>query len=159
MADQDEETLTAKQSQLIELLIAGRTQEEAASILEVGARTVARWITLPHVKKAYEELKSNIALQVKERINRLSDKALSALEDSLQCKSSLVKFQASTYVIERVSPADKQIQQTQENENLDPNLIPYMTSEERETVISILKRAEERRIEAEQKITPIRRQA
>lgn len=152
------EPLKPKQIELIQLLIAGKSQTEAAQLLEVGLTTIQRWMALPHVKQAYEELSTNLSLQVKERIDRLSDKALTALEDSLQCKSSLVKFQASTYVLERVAPASQQ-QQTQENESLDPNLIPYMTSEERETVISILKRAEERRIEAEQKITPIRRQA
>jgi len=152
------EPLKPKQIELIQLLIAGKSQTEAAQILDIGYATIQRWMALPHVKQAYEELSNSLSLQVNERINQLSNKALAALEDSLQCKSSLVKFQASTYVLERVAPVDKQ-QQTQEDENLDPNLIPYMTIEERETVINILKRAEERRIETEQKITPIRRQA
>ncbi len=155
----EEEILTVKQSQLIELIIAGKTQEEAATTLEVGARTVARWMTLPHVKKAYEELKSDVSLQVREKIKGLSDKALDALKDSLECKSSLVKFQASTYVLERVAPAEKQTQQSQEDERIDANLVPYMTNEERITVADIIQRAKERKVEAEEKITPIRKHA
>ena len=152
--------LKPKQNELMQLLIAGKTQQEAARILGIGSSTVQRWMALPHFIQAYKEFNSDISSRIKEKIDKLSDKALIALEESLQCKSSLVKFQASTYVLERVAPAAiVSQQQSQDDERIDPNLVPYMTNEERVTVIDILQRARDRKAEEEEKIIPIRKYA
>lgn len=157
--------LSPQQARLIQLLLAGKSQNEAAAELGVSPRTITRWMELPQFTQEYKHIKTDLASQVIGEINKLFPKAIKALEDSLTCnKAPMVKLQAASMVLERIAPTQvgKGVLahvEEQQGQILDPALMSYMTDGEIGLIEDIIKKAEERKREAESKVTPIRREA
>lgn len=154
--------LTPKQERLIEALLTGQTIIAASKAVGIAEKTAHIWLKLPHVARAYQEARQNIAQNVREQIEQLSSKAIQALDDSLQLDKGMVKFLSAKYILDHVAgdPANAVTQQPQDSQHaLNAALMQYMTDEEISILESIMERARVRKAEAEEKITPIRREA
>lgn len=153
--------LTTNQTLLIQHLIAGLTQEEAAQQLGISRKTVQRWLDLPHVAAAYAEIQQNVTLRVRKQIESLSSQAIEALKESLDSPSHLAKIQAIKIVLDRLDPETLKVAQTVQPEPsmIEPDLLSYLEDHEIKTIDEILERARARKQEAEEKITPLRKQA
>lgn len=150
--------LSIDQERLIMLLIAGKTQIEAAKELDVNIKTIQRWLALPHVDQAYREVRENLSLYVQARIKSLATKAIQALDASLTCDAfPAVRLKASQIVIERLVPVQAQAEQPSAEQAVDASLLGYMTIDEIETIERIVALATDRKRAAEEKIIPIRR--
>jgi len=82
------ERIEAVQQQFVELLLTGKSIAEAARALHIGRRTATYWMqedTL--VRYAYEHERQKAATQFRERITKLHDLVLSALEDALAAEA------------------------------------------------------------------------
>lgn len=153
-------SISPEQVQMIQLLALGKTQAEAATELHVSARTVARWLESPHVREMYETLRADMAAVVQEEIKKLASTAVTALKDSLtSAQVPTVRFNAATYVLNRVAPAELLQTQNESHGPIPAELLPFVHEDELASIDSILARAQERKMETEQKITPLRREA
>lgn len=153
-------SISPEQVQMIQLLALGKTQAEAAAELGISARTVARWLESPHVREMYETLRADMAVVVQEEIKKLASTAVTALRDSLtSARAPMVKFSAATYVLNRVAPESALQNQSEASGPVPAELLPYVLEDELAQIDAILARAQERKREAEEKITPIRKQA
>lgn len=152
--------ITPEQIQMLQLLVLGKTQAEIAAELGVSPRTIIRWLELPFVQEAYETLKADMARVVQREIEKLASTAISALKDSLtSARAPMVKFSAATYVLNRVAPESLTSSAEAQSGPIPAELLPFLQEEEIATIENLLARAQERKMEAESKVTPIRREA
>jgi len=80
-------TIKATQQRFVEMLLSGRTISEACRVLQIGRRTATYWMKADSfVRFAYEHERLRLATEFRERLCKLQDMALSALEESLQQK-------------------------------------------------------------------------
>lgn len=146
---------------LIQLLLAGKSQEEAARKLGVSVKTVQRWLALPAVRDAYREAREDIAGYVQHEIKKLAGKAIHALDESLESRAPMVKMHATEFTINRIAPLDliaARSKTEQEGALMERDLLPYLTDDELTALERILAQGRKRKDEAdEQKITPLRR--
>lgn len=152
--------ITPEQIQMLQLLVLGKTQAEVAAELGVSSRTIIRWLELPFVQEAYEALKVDMARVVQQEIEKLASTAIVALKDSLtSARAPMVKFSAATYVLNRVAPESVLQSQSEPTGPIPAELLPYLHEDEIVQIEQLLARASERKLEAESKVTPIRREA
>lgn len=152
--------ISTEQIRMLQLLVLGRTQTEAAQELGVSSRTIIRWLELPYVQEAYETLKQDMARCVAEEIKRLAGTAVNALKDSLtSAQVPTVRFNAATYVLNRVAPESALQSQNEASGPIPAELLPYLEEPEIVTIEQLLARAQTRKQEADSKVTPIRKQA
>lgn len=153
--------LEPKYLDLIQLLLAGKSQEEAARELAVSVKTVSRWLARPSVREAYQAAREDIAGYVQEEIKKLAGKAIHALDESLESRAPMVKLHATEFTLTRIAPLDllaARSKPAQEDALIDRALLAYLTDDELAAIERILAQARERRDAAsEQKITPLRR--
>lgn len=151
-------TVSPEQARMIELLVLGKTQTEVAAELDVSLRTITRWLELPQVQEEYNALR--VCADPHEEIKKLAATAINALRDSLtSARAPMVKFSAATYVLNRVAPESALQSQAEASGPVPAELLPYVNEEELAQIDAILARAQSRKAEAEEKITPLRRQA
>lgn len=154
--------LTPSESQLLQHLITGMSLAEAADAMGSNYQTVYKWMRRPHVKAAYEELTRNVAERIRKQIEGLSDVAIAALRDILESQSMMAKVQGVKIVLDRLDPESLKVPQAQLETQSGPipaELLPYLHEDEIASIEQLLARASERKLEAEQKITPLRREA
>lgn len=154
--------LEPKYLDLIQLLLAGKSQEEAARELGVSVKTVSRWLARPSVREAYQAAREDIAGYVQEEIKKLAGKAIHALDESLESRAPMVKLHATEFTLTRIAPLDLLAARSKpaidQDALLDRALLAYLTDDELAAIERILAQARERRDAAsEQKITPLRR--
>jgi len=82
------ERIDALQQQFVELLLTGKSIAEAARRLRIGRRTATYWMQEDSlVRYAYEHERQKAATEFRERITKLHDLVLSALEDALSSET------------------------------------------------------------------------
>lgn len=154
--------LTPTESQLLQHLTSGMSLAEAAEAMGSNYQTVYKWMKRPHVQAAYEELTKDIATMVRKQIEGLSNTAIQALKDILQSNSYMAKVQGVKIVLDRLDPETLKVPAQQQDTPHGPipaELLPYVHEDELAQIDTILARAQERKRETEEKITPIRREA
>jgi hypothetical protein len=157
-----EKLLTPKESQLVQLLSTGMTLPEAAATMDINYQTAYRWMQRPHVKAAHEEITKDITTLIRKQIEGLSNTAIQALRDILQSNSYMAKVQGVKIVLDRLDPETLKVPaQTAEQPHgpIPAELLAFVHEDELAQIDTILARAQDRKMEAEQKITPIRREA
>lgn len=162
LVSEPDKLLTPNESQLLQHLVSGKSLVEAAEAMGMNYHTVYRWMKRPHVQAAYEELTKDIATLVRKQIEGLSNTAIAALKDILESQSMMAKVQGVKIVLDRLDPETLKVPQAQAETQTGPipaELLPYLEEPEIATIEQLLARAQERKMEAEQKITPIRKQA
>jgi hypothetical protein len=160
MSGPADKLLTPSESQLLEHLATGMSLADAAEAMGSNYQTVYKWMKRPHVQAAYEELTKDIATLVRKQIEGLASTAVTALKDSLtSARAPMVKFSAATYVLNRVAPESLLQAQNEQSGPVPAELLPFVHEDELAQIDAILARAQERKTETEEKITPIRKQA
>jgi hypothetical protein len=82
------EQVNALQQRFVELLLTGKTIAEAARVLQISRRTATYWMAEDtFVRYAYERERQEAATAFRERITKLHDLVLSALEDALAAEA------------------------------------------------------------------------
>lgn len=161
-SDKSEKLLNPKETQLIHHLTSGLSLSEAAAMMDMDYQNAYRLLKKPHVQAAYEEITKNIGVYVRKQIEGLSTKAIQALEDILESNSYMAKVQGVKIVLDRLDPETLKIPAQpieQAHGPIPAELLPYVHEDELAAIDTILARAQERKVEAESKVTPIRRQA
>lgn len=158
--DMADKLLSPTELQLLECLATGMPLSEAAEAIGSNYQTAYKWMKKPYMQAAYEDLTKNIAARVQKQIEGLANTAVTALKDSLtSARAPMVKFSAATYVLNRVAPESALQSQNEQSGPVPAELLPFVHEDELATIDAILARAQERKAEAEEKITPIRKQA
>jgi hypothetical protein len=160
--DETGKFLNTKELQLIHHLSMGKSLSEAAAAIEIPERTAYNWLKRPHVEAARREIAGNITKMVRAQVEALSERAIAALEESLDSPSHLAKIQAIKIVLDRLDPEVK-VTSNQNTEQQDSDagpipaeLLPFLEKDELDTIEQILQRAEQRKLEAEN-ITVLRK--
>jgi hypothetical protein len=78
------EAVNACQERFVELILSGKSIAEAARLLRISRRTATYWMQEDSlVRFAYEHERLKLAQAFRERLTKLQDMALKALEDAL----------------------------------------------------------------------------
>ncbi len=88
MSEEEQQVALAQlkdlQQRFVELLLTGKSITEAARALRIGRRTATYWMAQDtFVRYAYERERQRAATEFRERIAKLNDLTLTALEDAL----------------------------------------------------------------------------
>ncbi len=165
--------LTTEQQQFVTYRLAGMSIPDIAKTMGMNERRAYRWAKHPAVERAInkaseqmhpqetEQETEDVRALVVEGLKKLAPRALEALEESLDSSSALAKFQAVQLVIDRIAPEEPLQTQVQNQDAAlyDASLTSYMEPDELDQLERIVTRAQQRKQEAEEKITPIRKQA
>jgi hypothetical protein len=92
--------LKGQQERFLEMLLAGNSISEACRILQIGRRTATYWMRLDaNVRLVYERERLRLAQEFRERLCKLQDMALSALEESLtQTEDPALRYTAAKFI-------------------------------------------------------------
>ena len=160
--------LTTEQQQFVTYRLAGMSIRDIAKTMGIAERRAYRWANHPTVQKALKaetseqvqtEETDDVRALVVQGIEKLAPRALEALEETLDSRSALAKLQAVQLVLGRVAPEQPAQTQEQNGQVLDASLTAYMEPDELDQLERIIARATERKREAEEKVTPIRKLA
>ena len=99
--------LSVSQERVIELLLAGKTQKEAAAEAGVAAETVSRWRKSNDAfREALGARRRELRAAQAERLRSLAGRAMGALEELLESRNGRVRLGAATAVL-KVAFAEK----------------------------------------------------
>ncbi len=145
-----EKILSDREQTLIALLVQGKSQSEAARLLDVSHKTVQRWLAYPHVDRAYREIRDNVSAHVRKEVEALSTKAVTALDELLGSKAPMAKLGAVKLVLDRIVPERQEVATAQEQEGYIPrDLLQYATNDELEATEKFVQLLLDRKIKAE----------
>ena len=103
LVDPSEIPLNEKQHQVIDLLLTGKSITEAADEVGISRRAVTYWLhdAIGLFRMEYERRRIELRQEFRQRIAKLHDLALSALESSLsEDAPPAVRFQAAKFLYE-----------------------------------------------------------
>ena len=96
--------LTPTQSKVIDLLLQGKTKEEAAKIAEINPSTIWRWLTKGSVfEEVYTLAKADIWASAQWRLKKLAGKALDVMADLLSSEDERIRLRAAESIL-KLSP-------------------------------------------------------
>lgn len=94
--------LTGKQLKMVSLLLSGASRDQIARELEIGQRTVDRWLTKPALKlalvEAQEKMLDAIAEQCRGALTKALPKSIQRLIECLDAEDPRVRLRASELI-------------------------------------------------------------
>jgi phage terminase small subunit len=150
--EQNGTDLTPQQEAFVEALLACASPGEAAKKVGIGRTTAYRWLELPHLKRAYEQARSDLQAHAMERLRSLKSKAVDAIERNLEALvPPAVQLRAAQLVLEQTQQPAGQANPLQ---GLD---LSALTDTELFQIESIMRQVEARKVEQDEKIIPMRK--
>ena len=163
-------TLTPNEHLLIEHVSNGTSVRAAAKQIGIDYATARRWLKRPHVAEALDATQARVHETIEQTAyDIITTKYKDALESTCDVVIQIAqndetppaaRLKAAQMIQDRLAPVIAQPLQPQDTQQaLDAILMQYMTDEEITMIEAIMERARVRKAEAEEKITPIRREA
>ncbi|MFO7830171.1 MAG: phBC6A51 family helix-turn-helix protein [Bacteroidales bacterium] len=100
---QQKEGLIEKQIQAVEMLIAGKNQNEIAQELEIDRTTLYNWRKKLPFQAYYNKLLNEIKENTKESVLSLHETAIQKVKDVLENGNANAKLKAAFYIIDKVN--------------------------------------------------------
>jgi transposase-like protein len=154
-----------KRDEIDTAFVAGSSYRSIAKQFGCSEAAMYRHVS-EHIKQEIKQSKAAIeearGLDVVQQLKYINEVAVSILQKASKAKDKeWLALQAIDRVCKQLELQAKLLGDidNQQSDNVDPTLMPYMTNEDIAAINNIVRRAKERKKEAEENITPIRKHA
>lgn len=96
--------LSSKQVFAIAAIASGKSQAEAAVIVDVTPQTICKWMQKPEFRECIDNYKTNMLVETQDKLRGLTTLAVATIGGILEnSKNERIRFEAAKYIIDRIN--------------------------------------------------------